>query len=38
MLTHPGFDPVAIRFTEGFGVQWYGLMYVIGFLAFLLLG
>lgn len=38
MLTHPGFDPVAIRFGDSFGVHWYGLMYVIGFLAFLLLG
>lgn len=38
MLTHPGFDPVAIKFTETFGVHWYGLMYVIGFLAFLLMG
>ena len=38
MLTHPQFDPVAIHFTENFGVQWYGLMYVIGFIAFLLLG
>ena len=38
MFTHPQFDPVAIKFTETFGVHWYGLMYVIGFLAFLLLG
>ena len=38
MLTHPQFDPVAIKFTETIGIQWYGLMYVIGFLAFLLLG
>ena len=38
MLTHPGFDPVAIKFTDTFGVHWYGLMYVIGFLAFLLMG
>ncbi|MGB1310454.1 MAG: prolipoprotein diacylglyceryl transferase [Leucothrix sp.] len=38
MLTHPSFDPVAIHFTENFGVQWYGLMYVIGFVGFLLLG
>ena len=38
MLTHPQFDPVAIHFTENFGVQWYGLMYVIGFIAFLLMG
>ena len=38
MLTHPQFDPVAIKFTETFGVHWYGLMYVVGFLAFLFLG
>ena len=38
MLTHPQFDPVAIHFTKDFGVQWYGLMYVIGFIAFLMLG
>lgn len=38
MLTHPGFDPVAIPITDTFGVHWYGLMYVIGFVAFLLLG
>lgn len=38
MLTHPGFDPVAIHVTETFGVHWYGLMYVVGFVAFLLLG
>lgn len=38
MLTHPGFDPVAIPFTDTFGVHWYGLMYVIGFVAFLLMG
>jgi len=38
MFTHPGFDPVAIHFTETFGVHWYGLMYVVAFLAFLTLG
>lgn len=40
MLTHPGFDPVAIRFPEfellgrqfAPAVHWYGLMYLLGFL------
>ena len=26
-------DPFAIRFTETFGIRWYGLAYVAGFLA-----
>jgi len=31
-------DPFAIRFTEAFGIRWYGLAYVAGFIvAFLLL-
>jgi len=38
MLTHPGWDPILIHFSETTGVRWYGLMYVIGFLAFLFLG
>jgi len=38
MLTHPQFNPVAIQITDSFGIHWYGLMYLIGFLAFLLLG
>jgi len=38
MLTHPQFDPVAIQITHNFGIHWYGLMYLIGFIAFLLLG
>ncbi|PID45025.1 MAG: prolipoprotein diacylglyceryl transferase [Proteobacteria bacterium] len=38
MLTHPNFDPVAIHFTDTFGIHWYGLMYVVGFVAFLLMG
>ncbi|MDX1915447.1 MAG: prolipoprotein diacylglyceryl transferase [Methylophilus sp.] len=38
MFTHPQFDPVAIHITEKFGIHWYGLMYLTGFLAFLLLG
>ncbi len=32
------FDPFAIQFTESFGIRWYGLAYVAGFLvAYLLL-
>jgi phosphatidylglycerol:prolipoprotein diacylglycerol transferase len=34
---HPGFDPVAIHLGN-FGIHWYGLMYLIGFMAFLWLG
>lgn len=34
---HPQFDPVAIH-LGAFGVHWYGLMYLTGFLGFLLLG
>lgn len=37
MLTHPGFDPIAIHLGS-FGIHWYGLMYLVGFLAFLGLG
>ncbi len=37
MLIHPQFDPVAIQ-IGAFGIHWYGLMYLIGFLGFLLLG
>jgi phosphatidylglycerol:prolipoprotein diacylglycerol transferase len=37
MLTHPQFDPVAIHIGP-LGVHWYGLMYVIGFISFLVLG
>jgi phosphatidylglycerol---prolipoprotein diacylglyceryl transferase len=37
MLTHPQFDPVAIHIGS-FGIHWYGLMYLAGFLGFLLLG
>ncbi|RPI41080.1 MAG: prolipoprotein diacylglyceryl transferase, partial [Betaproteobacteria bacterium] len=37
MLVHPQFDPVAISFGS-FGIRWYGLMYLIGFAAALLLG
>ena len=37
MLVHPQFDPIAIQIGP-FGVHWYGLMYLIGFFAFLYLG
>ena len=37
MLTHPQFDPVAISFGP-FGIRWYGLMYLLGFVAGMLLG
>lgn len=37
MFVHPQFDPVAIH-LGAFGIHWYGLMYLIGFLSFLLLG
>lgn len=37
MLVHPQFDPVAL--TVGpLSVRWYGLMYVVAFAAFILLG
>lgn len=38
MLTYPEIDPILIHFTETTGIRWYGLMYVVGFLAFLFLG
>ena len=38
MLTHPGWDPILIHFTETQGVRWYGLMYIVGFISFLVLG
>jgi phosphatidylglycerol---prolipoprotein diacylglyceryl transferase len=37
MLIHPQFDPVAIS-VGPLAVRWYGLMYLAGFIAFLLLG
>ena len=37
MYIHPQFDPVAVHIGP-FGIHWYGLMYLIGFLAFLFLG
>lgn len=37
MLVHPQFDPVAISFGP-LAVRWYGLMYLLGFVLFLVLG
>ena len=37
MLIHPQFDPVAIHIGS-YGIHWYGLTYLAGFLAFLWLG
>jgi phosphatidylglycerol:prolipoprotein diacylglycerol transferase len=37
MLVHPQFDPVAISFGP-FSIHWYGLMYLLAFTIFLLLG
>ena len=37
-LIHPQFDPVALHITQNFGIHWYGLMYLLGFLAFFALG
>lgn len=37
MLTHPQFDPVALALGP-VAVRWYGLMYVVGFVAYLVLG
>ena len=46
MLVHPQFDPVAVHIGPfkiaghvfgPFGVHWYGLMYLLGFVAFLVL-
>ncbi len=37
MYTHPQFDPIALHISS-FGIHWYGLMYLLGFLAFLALG
>ena len=38
IFSHPQFNPVALQITDSFGIHWYGLMYLIGFLAFLALG
>jgi phosphatidylglycerol:prolipoprotein diacylglycerol transferase len=37
MLVHPQFDPVAFSIGP-LAVRWYGLMYLVGFVLFLLLG
>lgn len=37
MLTHPQFNPIAFQ-VGPLGVHWYGLMYLLGFIGFLLLG
>lgn len=37
MLVHPQFDPVAISIGP-LAVRWYGLMYLLGFSLFILLG
>ena len=37
MLVHPQFDPVALAIGP-LAVRWYGLMYVLAFAAFILLG
>ncbi len=37
MLIHPQFDPVAIHLGP-LSVRWYGLMYLAGFVAFVMLG
>jgi len=36
-LIHPNFDPIAFSLGP-LAVRWYGLMYLVGFIAFLLLG
>src|SRR5512142_1589240 len=37
MLVHPQFDPVAIQIGP-IAVRWYGLMYLVGFVLFAVLG
>ena len=37
MFVHPQFDPIAIHIGS-FGIHWYGLMYLAGFMTFLWLG
>jgi phosphatidylglycerol:prolipoprotein diacylglycerol transferase len=37
MLVHPEFDPIALQLGP-FAVRWYGLMYLAGFLLFIVLG
>ncbi len=37
MFVHPEFDPIAVHIGS-YGIHWYGLMYLTGFIAFLGLG
>ena len=37
MLTHPNFDPVAIHLGP-LAVRWYGLMYLVAFVAAIVVG
>ena len=37
MLTHPQFDPIAFSLGP-LSVRWYGLMYLVGFILFVVLG
>jgi phosphatidylglycerol:prolipoprotein diacylglycerol transferase len=37
VLTHPDFDPIALQLGP-LAIRWYGLMYLLAFLAFYLLG
>ena len=37
MLVHPQFDPVAFH-VGPLAVRWYGLMYLVGFILFVVLG
>ncbi|PHV09571.1 prolipoprotein diacylglyceryl transferase [Chitinimonas sp. BJB300] len=37
MLTHPHIDPVALHLGP-LSIRWYGLMYLVGFVCFLVLG
>ena len=37
MLVHPQFDPVALHIGP-LAIRWYGLMYLVAFTQFVLLG
>ncbi len=37
MLVHPQFDPIAFQ-VGPVAVRWYGLMYLVGFILFAILG
>jgi len=37
VLIHPQFDPIAVSLGP-LAVRWYGLMYLLGFVLFMLLG